>query len=51
MLFWDRQTGPEASGLPSIAAWFDAFLDQLKRGKYAVNAEGLIERAERSSEK
>jgi cell wall assembly regulator SMI1 len=45
VLFWERQTGPEASGLPSIAAWFDAFLDGLKRGKYVVNAEGLIERS------
>lgn len=44
VLFWERETGPEASGLPSIGAWLATFLQGLQSGKYVVSEEGLLER-------
>jgi cell wall assembly regulator SMI1 len=42
LLFWDRQTGPEVSA-PSLADWFESFLDDLKSGRQYVDDEGFLQ--------
>jgi cell wall assembly regulator SMI1 len=44
VIFWESQSGPQASSLPSFAAWLDAFVVGLEEGAYVVDDEGFIER-------
>lgn len=44
ILFWERETGPEASRFGSFAEWLSAYRDDLYNGKYKVDRDGFLNR-------
>lgn len=43
ILFWERETGPEASRFTSFADWLSSYRNDLYNGKYIVNEEGFLD--------